>query len=97
MDNFCFAVFLQHEKVLITCNKQIGFGSSRQSKEVVVTGISADGLDVVRIEQLGSPEKIAKLISVSWRDEVFESRPLDDLDEFVDSGWRANHCEAAEM
>ena len=90
MDDFRFAVFLQHEKVLVACNKQIGLSGFRQSKEVVITGISADGLDVFRAEQFGSPKKIAELIGVTLRDEVFEGRSLDDLDEFVDGSRRTN-------
>jgi hypothetical protein len=48
-----------------------------------------------RIEQFGTPRKIAELIDVAWRDEVVECRSLDDFDEFGDSGRRTNQDEAA--
>ena len=48
-----------------------------------------------RVEQFGSPQKIAELIGVVWRDEVAECRPMHDFGEFVDSIWRRDQNETS--
>lgn len=42
VDDFRIAVFLQYKEVFVAGDKQIGSGGFRQSKEIVITGVSAD-------------------------------------------------------
>ena len=87
MDDFGFPVLLQYQQIFVARDKPIRSGGCCQGKEIIVTRISADGFNMRRVEQFGSPEKITELIGVAWRYEVVEDRPIDDFDEFVNSSW----------
>jgi hypothetical protein len=55
VDDFSIAVLLHNKQIFVASDEQIGSRGCCQSKEIIVTGISADCFDVRRAEQFGSP------------------------------------------
>ena len=45
----------KYQQIFVSCDEQIRSGGCCQGKEIVITGISADGVNVRRVEQFGSP------------------------------------------